>query len=313
MFHTMVFFIRRFEISPYGDHSLYHRLNTLSQQKKRDDPIRICAHPWKDKYKRTLVVDFYLHVDALLLLQKTSVEPQDIHKVKDAIEDFLSDFGLTDHQIILADLVLWRIDYCRNIMVSPTDRICIFNLLKQSAMRCNYMTANKNYESSVMWYNGSREFIIYDKSQERRDKKETIMPYEKDVIRTEMQLKHGHTQNVKPLPRVPFDYWATPMRSKKYLSQIEKYIPHGDFYTLEKAIEIVEQSGLKQHYKKNLKEFLNVTAQKNLSAAKKLWKAENTAKKYLNALENLGVNPMTITSDDSRKYHITHICNPFYD
>ena len=138
---------------------------------------------------------------------------------------------------------------------------------------------------------------------------EPIEPWEVNIIRVEMQVMLEHIKGKKKVGWLAdYNSWVNLHREEDYLFKLECFIPKGDFWSLEKATEIVNsKSEYTPLMKGRLVEFLELTSEKGLDAAKKS-KSQNTSKKYIDLLSDLNVNVLTVPSN---KNGIDYLANPF--
>lgn len=316
--HTLTFNSEMIVINQLK-HSRYSDLPKLWRANQSSFPIRVYSHSFS-KYGTKLIY-FTLHVDCLMLLKKINVEDKDILLIKDACNDFLKQAALT-----IDDFHIVRIDYCTNKrMANKQERDILFQTLHQCATQCNYLSG-MSYDHGVYWHNRSRALQIYDKEVERKEKSESIRSYESDVIRVELQLKSRYikdaanklakslgrkTKNIGN-PYRSLDFWVSVSREKEYLEALEKHIPHGDFYSLERANEIIDLSNNTKSMKKKLKTFLLIIQTNGLDIAAKEHR-RNTINKYISILSTeMNICPFTIPESLSRSTGIDFIANPFY-
>ena len=260
-------------------------------------------------------ISFTLHIDFLKLLRVVNVTTNDeIDEIKKRVNDFLPD------DVDLSFFHIIRIDYCNNFVISSyAERKLLFDTIKKSSTKCNYLKSEEDYDLGVYWKNNSRHFQIYDKNHERSAKPDShgnhlpIEPWEKNVVRKEMQLLRGHIKGKTNKEGIAkdFDTWVNLRREADYLSKSNSFIPKGDFWSLKRAIEIVnsapEKVDGKEKYTESIKEklinLLTVTAEGGLDAAKATV-SRNTRKKYIALLSDLDVNVLTIPLNNKGIEHL---------
>lgn len=260
-------------------------------------------------------ISFTLHIDFLKLLRVVNITTNDdIYKIKKRINDFLPE------GVDLSFFHIIRIDYCKNFIIpSYAERKLLFDTIKKSSTKCNYLKSEKTYDLGVYWKNDSRHFQIYDKNHERSTKVDSdgnplpIEPWERNVVRKEMQLLRGHIKRKTNKEGIAkdFDTWVNLRREADYLSKSNSFIPKGDFWSLKRAIEIVnsapEKVDGKEKYTESIKEklinLLTVTAEGGLDAAKATV-SRNTRKKYIALLSDLDVNVLTIPPNNKGIEHL---------
>ena len=235
-------------------------------------------------------------IDCLALLKKQNVEtPQDISSIKQAVTQFLSGAGLS-----LSDFKISRIDYCINYYIyDPSIRSLYFSLLNKANDKIHYVNRDCKYSSGSYHQNGSRVLNIYDKTEERKSKHKRIMPWEKDILRVEHQMKTGAIKATK-LPR-SFDDWMNLDLERKNLQYCSKIIDDGDYWRTDIAEAMINRSSYSDLYKERLKRFIHDIAATDLSTVSSSMN-HCTIATYKKKLNDLNINPVTIDINSSVKH-----------
>lgn len=254
---------------------------------------------------------FHLFVDCLEMFGVRTITIVELLQIIPCIDAALKGTGLTAD-----DFKVCRIDYAYSTVVEDEiARHLILDALNEKApTHAGYLRFIYEYPTSFRRDTKShscRTVNIYDKNQEREDKGIPPKPYEKDVIRCEMQVK---TEHIKYQAKGEdcdrrLSSWLTVKQFRHYISQTVQFVFRGDFYTLEAANEEIDKYGCKPFLKKRLKAFLAEIATSNMDTVLEKY-APQTIKKYISALDNLNINPITIPDG----YGYTSIPTPFnYD
>jgi len=307
--HTFELSSKRIHI----DEVMYNSLMALTAQ--NSDSVKIKMEPCNTTFitQKNEWVYFILQVDCLALLQKRNVlKKVQIQTIKDTVNKFLFPSGtcVDDYKVI-------RVDYCRNIYLPNTKiRKCLFELLNKMPANTNYLRQEKNYIGENVEYpmgslrkNKSRALQIYDKSTERKDKTKEIKPYEKYVIRLEYQMKPEGLKYRRKADGVPdtFDYWINLDTEKRYLKLAGKMFPKAEFWSYDKAVDIINSSDYKPTMKvKLIKYITEISRVESMDEVSPSLGSQQTIKGYIKRLEAINVNPVTIPNAKG----IDHIRNP---
>lgn len=242
---------------------------------------------------------FLLHIDCLLLLCKRNVEASDIPTIRSRIDSFLAPAC-----VCIDTFFICRIDYCKNIVVSSaSERDALFACFNKLPGTINYLHQTDKFTHGVYWQNKSRVTMIYDKTVERKEKWKSVHPYEKDIVRLEYQIK---TRAIKyaDLPR-SFSTWVNTDMEDWYMLFASRSFPHGDFWDMTNACSKIDKSTNTSAMKANLKRYLLDIAAADMDTAN-AGRSRDTVKKYIQILDSIEVNPVTIDSG----WCINHIKNP---
>jgi hypothetical protein len=245
---------------------------------------------------------FILHVDCLKMLHKQNVLDTDIHRIKNILNHFLSRAFMS-----LDDFMISRFDACVNFsMRAAKERECFFSLLHFLPDKLRYVKRDKYYATSDCHGNKSRTFLIYDKRAERTTKNQRGKLYERNTIRFELQVKNRRVKYdlSKGISRSA-DIWMNPTREKQLLLEFNKILPPADFWSLNKAIEIVHYSSFKPSMQEKLIDYLRCVAasgKMNVDTSR----CEKTLSAYRRHLVSLNVNPITI----AEKWGLEYLQNP---
>lgn len=244
----------------------------------------------------------HVFVDFIELLEKADIVESDIddiiYKLENTVEGIIGNNNF--------ELVLSRLDYRYDVVIKDkNERAMIIKLLKKAQSKCNYMKSINKYADTIRYYSKSRSDNIYDKEIERLAKGKEIKSYEIDVLRFEAQIKNEHIKYKKResnLERCMESYFTYDMYKCYMEKMIIGVVGTGDFYSLREAEKIINQSNIKENYKKELREFLVcISSMRGVSKAK----AKYTRYKfdiYISILKRLGINPIIIPEKWKCKY-----------
>lgn len=235
---------------------------------------------------------------------------QDIANLRAVVDSWLTSAGLC-----LDDFTLSRIDYDYNFYMEHAESDVLLETMQQLSKRIMRMNKWGGIDEPTVYYLcKSRHAQLYCKDTEREDKGFKVSALENGLCRQEVQC---HTGRIKYMKREyglvrSWGNWVTPEMEAEYLTTAEPVFLSGDFYSMERAVDIIQASGLTPCHKKRLTEMLAVIQNGTMDALKG-YASRNTIKKYLAMLKDLNVNPLTIKTDfESNLFGITYIANPFF-
>ena len=243
----------------------------------------------------------YIYVDFIELLERPQIESKDIHIILEKINKIV---GAVLNRCF--KLELNRIDYRYDVVVeSKMARNLLLKLLKKASDRSSYMKKIDKYKGTVRYFAKSKSNNIYDKENERKSKGQEVKEYEKCIMRFEAQVKKPHLRykKIKNNIQLELEEYFTFEKYKEYMEKmIIKVVGKGDFYNFYHAKKIINNSSIKDKYKKEIIEFLNYTSVKrSLSKTKEAY-GRYKYDKYMDILEELGVNPIIIPEKEKVSY-----------
>ena len=252
-------------------------------------------------------VIYRVHFDCLKYLNKVTIEPEDILKLKQALYKYI--FTIIDPKLFnIDDWEMYRVDYSFNVVIMEEEkRRALIGTLQGARTKAAYTKRKISYSTSIYNKSERKTIQIYDKAAERKKKGRNIEPYEENVIRYETQVRKDHIRSKakRGIVTKDIDAWLNWEMYVSYLSEQCKYFCCGDYYSLERAIEHVKKSNYKDSEKRKLCMFLRQVADKGMDYAVETL-AYQTIEKYILQLGAIGVNPLTIPNG----YGITFIENP---
>lgn len=252
----------------------------------------------------------HIFVDFIEILGRPNIIPGDCEEIENRVRNIVGKILKCNN----FRLILSRIDYRYDVVIEDkVKRELIIKLLKKSYRKVNYMRKIDKYKDSIRFFAKSRSDNFYDKEKERKAKNKETKEYEKNIIRFEAQIKNEHLRYKKrknKISRYLEEYLTYDMYEQYMNKMIINIIGKGDFYSLEEAQKIINQSNIKEKKKNQLREFLAYTSKGNLTKTKEKY-GRYTFNKNISILEELGINPIIIPDKNGvRKTGIKFIENP---
>ena len=240
------------------------------------------------------------------ILHKKDVTEKDIKKYLENLENIIKEVVNIDK----IELHLTRCDYCLDLKIQSDEEFAIiFELLNKHCTKFKYITAQQQYENGVYLVKPKSSMCIniYNKYEQLLNVQGIEDENFKNVIRIELQLKKKKIKDLYKKEEISRDiknYWNHKTMENQYFSYLEKYLYKGDYYKFSKAKELILLSSYSNTLKKGLIEFIkNVNEYGMTNASATL--SYNTVKKYIQLLDNLKINPITIND----KYSLQKIDN----
>lgn len=255
-----------------------------------------------------------LFIDALLLTGKRNLDiPGDDQLIAALVDKLLAPVGLT-----IADLAVYRIDYCYNAFVPDRHQR---ELLMWLWGKCDLSGGNlrlKKYSSThpeadpgvnnAYFSNHLRTVQLYDKEAERTDKRKQPQPYEEGVLRLEYQTRF---QEIRNAGNLGFWHWVNADMARSKLGACAGVFFSGDFYSIRAADRRLEKAGVSPVMRARLHGYMVSVARYGIRRASSFCKpapvTEATARSYRAILEAHGICPVTIP----KHCGVAHIANPF--
>lgn len=249
------------------------------------------------KYNKSYKIITIL-TNAHKILNKRDVTLNDLEEYKSKLQDILSIvFNNSD-----VKLELNRIDYCVDIPLSEEDIHLYHSLLYFNKRSYKYMKQERLYLSSTYLKNKNGKTNInfyhrYSKTQNEDDK---------GILRLELQCKKKLIKSEYynyGIPRELDYYWSKESMEEYYFNYLRNYLYEGDYYTINKAKEIIDNSEtLKFDMKRKLKKFIRRIGRLQLSnlmdpefcRVKRLDYNVGKINYYIEKLNSIGVNPIPI-------------------
>lgn len=168
------------------------------------------------------------------------------------------------------------------------------------------------YETSIYHSSKSKSMIIYDKEVERNQKKVRIESHEKDILRYEVKLLNSHLyyqmrqNNIK---RELKNYWNFSLFKEYFTKEFKPILFYGDYYKLYDITKILNKTKLPKKHIEGIKAFLITISRYGVSKAKSDY-TYYMFNKYINILEELGVNPIIIPKNETSLSNNKFVKNP---
>lgn len=192
-----------------------------------------------------------------------------------------------------------RIDYCVDIFVG--EKIGIYcELLNRHPKKFCYMRQKKTYKTSKYLTNkrGQRHLNFYNRYAKTSETQDI------GVLRLEIQnnppkIKKEYKDN--NIPKTIDYYWSKEAMQQYFFEFLKPYLFEGDYYKGSIYKKMVNESDEKKLVKKRLNEFSLMESRYGIDGLIQKKKfCYDTERKYIQILNNLNINPITIP--DNCKY-----------
>lgn len=251
----------------------------------------------------------------------------------------------------ILDLQNWiteRIDYTYNIDLGSKEAVKTFEIITKRTNRNSYRSNSFHMkekgwdEQSTANGNKSSKNILYDKQQQiideydgmPEDELTNLIDEAEGIARFEVQCEKGKVfsildtkTDIRPRSRSIMNFLSEPLATYILTQRYADLIGWGDFYSLNNAIDRINESSLKKGMKTKLINFMRLASQsKSIATLRNNFLAGTTLKKYkdengkditlkgnsatylswIKKLNTLGINPMPI----ARSRGIDYFENP---
>ena len=267
-------------------------------------PTRFTKH---SKYNYHLVYkdlkfDYYMATQTLVIkanahkvLGKGFVLLQDLENYKSRLMNIVKEVTGTDK----LSLQLSRIDYCVDLaMDSDCNEIeDSLELLYKHIHSYRHMKIDKIYDTSfyLKAKRGSYNLNCYDKYEET----DRIDEDYKGIFRLELQIKkHKIKRELKKygIPRELDYYWTKSAMEEDFFDFLKGFFYCCDYYRIDIAIKRIKESLYPKAMQDKLIRFIKKVNKVGVTEAKKSY-SYSTVKSYIEKLEKIGLNPITISKD----------------
>ena len=227
-----------------------------------------------------------------------------IERLRTVVAGWISCAGLH-----LADFTLKRIDYDYNFYLPVETAEVLIETMQHLSPQILRMI-KWNDPDSVYYANKSRHAQIYRKDRERKEKGRKVKEEEIGLCRQEIQC---HPARIKYMRHqygllCDWDNWVSAEMEATYLTSAEPIFQLGDFYSLDRAVDLIQASDFTPCYKQRLQDALTTVEHGTMDDLKAKY-SRNTLKKYMEKLKELNICPLPIPEN---KYDIDYIENPFF-
>lgn len=265
-------------------------------------------------------------VDVPLLLKKGRIRDEDYQEVENAIRAMFS-YVFGDGNLF-EEHYLTRMDYRLDKEVESEEIRMLYNFLFKKTCRktgrFKRITGKKEeggdfkeYDDSMYHQHQSVQMILYDKEAERHAKGEAVEDWEKNMMRFEVRLLKEHLKNRQfrkknRTPRKLKNYFKLEFFNEYYEKYLTKAFIQGNFYSLEKAEEIINTTKLvhiSPMMKARLKDFLKRVSTYDLTVPKDEM-SPATFRSRLKYFDAMNMHPVTIPQS---KVHIASYLPDLFD
>lgn len=241
------------------------------------------------------------HAD--VVLQKDTITLTDKEEYKRRISNLLKE--VLPKEIFKIELN--RIDYKADIKLESKEMLKEYiKLLDKHNATFYYMKKKNDYDTSIYLTNktGQHTFNFYDKLEEQKNRKGMYDEKFENVLRLEVQnrpakLRSQSKKEANPKEKLLDNYYSKEAMEENFFKLITPYLYEGDYYKIEQARKIINKSKYSKKWKEKLKRFLKAVA--NNKGVKATYNSkychEDTGKSYIQKLNNLGINPITLDED----------------
>lgn len=249
-------------------------------------------------YKMYGLWKFNLYIDFIKLLGTSEINELDYLEIEKKMEKII--LLIFKDEALDLEIILKRLDFRKDIKINKKERDILLKLYKKARENSKFKKKNIEYNTTIYYSNKSMIVIMYDKEQERIDKRKEIEDYEKNILRLEIRLFPRHLNSQKREKSL-----------KTYLNNeiFQKYIENnafpifykGNHYKLELIEKILIENNIKSKDKNDILMFLKYISRYGFNSA--INKKDNRGelkwskykvKKYIKLLESLSVNPFII-------------------
>ena len=227
------------------------------------------------------------------LLNKTVINGADYHQ---AIILINRHFNTIFKEIELGTLS--RVDYKADFKTSNKD--LYIKLFKKTKASYRGLRQSYFYQSSVYFNSNSVNINIYDKEQERKDKKKPILPQYKNLLRIEVQLKNPKLRYIEQSEGIErqLAYYFNSVDRDYYLNKTLKPILYkGDYYNLYHASKLIRANYKPQMADKLIKLVKSISLD-GITKVRNSFNNTTTFNSYIKKLEEINVNPILIPKQD---------------
>ena len=188
-----------------------------------------------------------------------------------------------------------------------------FNLMQKKSVSSFY-DLDENTTDDILDENGNYiEYAFYDKSEEIRIKvargkaDESEIKRYKNIFRSEIRIKNGRLNSNKFensfMTKELQTYYNEEMSGQLYDKYIKDILGTKDFYRIDVAVAIVQESKFTPKKRQALEDLLLLVNKLGYTPAESIWIQQHskaTLYNHIHALEDLGINILTfdVTIDD---------------
>jgi hypothetical protein len=271
---------------------------------------KVNNHFWTKKYYNNnlrLRLTFrkgygYLFVDISdvgEMLQKEKVNDDDLPLVQNKIDEILTPIFNPEFRAV-DQLKVKTIDYKLDIPCTVFEKIDYMNVVVKSRDKSYTAVKKLNKDdkgilTGVQFKNKTAKICMYDKGREMEAHPEKFRPYLENILRFEIRLFKSAIIKNKKLGIEPTleNYFREEMRYKSFKDYfIGRFVYNGELYNLKTANKQLSNGS---NLEKKIKEMLKSLSENDVNYIIDKY-AHVTIKKYIDYLENLNINPVTISN-----------------
>lgn len=248
-------------------------------------------------------------IDFIKLLNNETITENDYHSIEEHIKGYL--FFLLQDMSVIDRVVMIRIDYRHDVRLPKDIRNLILFLYKKTAEKHRHQKKYDQHKTTIYFNSKSVQVTCYDKEEEVIANGRRIEPYEKDVLRFEVRLQNRHLKHMKykkGKEKWLEEYFQQDLFERYMTQYLESIIFKGDYYKINKAKTIINQSPYTEAEKEQLIEFLKYVSKNGIEKAKKTH-SRYLYKKFILQLKSLNINPILIPKN--RQDFPSFLKNPF--
>lgn len=234
-----------------------------------------------------------IKTNAHRILQKGCVRIQDLENYKNTVSSIV--FEITGIRNL--SLQLSRLDYCVDLILDYENGQIedTVELLNKHVESYRYMKKEKIYDSSIYLKTkrGNYNLNCYDKYEECQ------LDEYKGIFRLELQVKKSKIKRElkrNGITRELENYWSISAMEEYFFEFLRGFFYNSNYYRLDVALDRIESSSYSKIMKHKLSLFIERVNKKGMTETKKYY-SYSTAKEYIEKLENIGLNPITIAND----------------
>lgn len=236
----------------------------------------------------------FFTVDFVKLLNKSIIQESDYDQTERKIEEFIL-FIFHDASFI-DRICMTRIDYRLDVQVSTEVRELLLYLYRKTASKHRHQKKDLRYKTTLYFNSKSIVSCVYDKELEAKEERGKVEWYEDSVLRLEARVLNQHLKYKKyrqGKEKCLKEYFKDELfreYMKKYFGEI---LFNGNFYKINKARTIVNNSQLKDFEKEQLLLFLCEISKHGFDYVKEKY-SSYYRKKFLKQLNILNIHPILI-------------------
>lgn len=289
MLHTARFYI---DLAKDEAYSIERNLGiTLDQLKYKVGKKFVGITAWViQKYG----IRLFFTVDFVKLLNKSNIQEADYEQIERKIDEFIL-FVFHDASF-LDRICMTRLDYRRDVQIPMVERELLLSLYRKTTSKHRHQVKDLRYKTTLYFNSKSIISSVYDKDLEAREERGKVEWYEDSVLRLEVRILNQHLK-YKKYRQGKEKCLKGYFKDELFRDYMEKYFGeilfNGDFYKINKARTIINNSHLKDTEKEKLLLFLCEISKHGFDFVKEKY-STYYRKKFLKQLNSLNINPILI-------------------